>query len=175
MLECGPKIRLQEGAYIDTLSLGGVKIVERALSGRNCCVECTGSLLRFRRDLVIGRDTTFGLDCLFGVAGGIEIGEDVMAGQHVRIHLKNHRFDNPDISLREQGVTQKGIRIVDGCRIGVGAVLLDRSVLGEGCVVAANATVTKIFPSRSILSDVPAIVIGKQTRGRAFGDGAKQG
>lgn len=41
-------------------------------------------------------------------------------------------------------------------------MFLDGSSLGEGCVVAANAVVTKEFPAGSIVAGVPAKVIGNR-------------
>lgn len=61
--------------------------------------------------------------------------------------------------IREQGVTHKGIKIGNNCWIGAGAVFLDGAELGDGCVVAANAVVTKKFPSNSVIGGVPSKII----------------
>lgn len=161
-LECGPQVRLQDGCFIDALSTDGVRLRGGVLLGRNCRVECTGSLASVGKGLVVGEGSTFGSDCYFGAAGGIEIGADVMAGQYVRFHSENHCFADPIVPIRSQGVTHEGIRVGHGCWIGAGAVFLDGSSLGEGCVVAANAVVTKEFPAGSIVAGVPAKVIGNR-------------
>lgn len=107
----------------------------------------------------IGNRSTFGSDCYFGAAGGIEIGDDVMAGQYIRFHSENHNFNDMTKLIREQGVTHKGIKIGNDCWIGAGAVFLDGSELGDGCVVAANAVVTRRFPENSVIGGVPAKVL----------------
>ena len=52
--------------------------------GRNTRIECTGSLSSLGIGVKIGNRSTFAGDCFFGAAGGIEIGEDVVAGQKIR-------------------------------------------------------------------------------------------
>lgn len=162
-LTLGAKTRLQDGVYIDALSTDGVTVGNQCVLGRNCRIECTGSLEHLGRGVRIGDRTCFGADCFFGAAGGITIGSDVIAGQNVRFHSENHRFDDPDLPIRQQGVTHRGITVGNNCWIGAGAVFLDGAALGDGCVVGANAVVTKAFPANSVIAGVPAKVL--QMRG----------
>lgn len=99
---------------------------------------------------------------MFGAAGGIEIGDDVVAGQFIRFHSENHNFNDLSKLIRDQGVTHKGIKIGNNCWIGAGAVFLDGAELGDGCVVGANAVVTKKFPANVIVAGVPATIIGER-------------
>lgn len=156
MLSCGSAVRIREGACIDALSTDGVKLGGGVLIGRNCRLECTGSLASIGKGIEIGERSTFGSDCYFGAAGGIRIGSDVMAGQYVRFHSENHLFGDRDRLIREQGVTHEGVVVGDNCWIGAGVVFLDGVELGEGCVIAANAVVTKSFPANSVIGGVPA-------------------
>jgi len=159
-ISLGSKVRLRDGAFIDALSTDGVHLGDRSLLGRNTRIECTGSIAHIGKGVSIGHDTTFGSDCYFGAAGGIEIGNDVMAGQYVRFHSENHNMSNTDRLIREQGVTHCGIRVGDDVWIGSGAVFLDGAIVGRGSVVAANAVVVAgEYPDYSILGGVPAKVI----------------
>lgn len=159
-LHCGSKVRLQEGVYIDALSRDGVHIGDRSLLGRNSRIECTGSLRSVGKGIRIGRDSSFGADCYFGCAGGIEIGNDVMAGQNVRFHSENHVFDDLSRPIREQGVMHQGIRVGNDVWIGAGAVFLDGANVGDGCIVAGNAVVTgRTFPPYSVIGGMPAKVL----------------
>lgn len=165
-LSMGEKAKLHDGVYIDALSVDGVKIGHHVILGRNTRIECTGSLRNIGKGVTIGDRTTFGSDCYFGAAGGIEIGSDVVAGQYIRFHSENHNFDDLETLIREQGVSHKGIRIGDNCWIGAGAVFLDGAELGGGCVVAANSVVTKPFPGDMVIGGVPAKVIRKRGKQR---------
>lgn len=158
-LTIGKKTRLQDGVYIDALSKDGVLIGDHVVIGRNTRIECTGGLQCVGKGVKIGNRTTFGNDCMFGAAGGIEIGDDVVAGQFIRFHSENHNYTDLTKLIREQGVSHKGIKVGNNCWIGAGAVFLDGAEIGDGCVVAANAVVTKKFPGNSIIAGVPAKVI----------------
>lgn len=158
-LSIGDKTKIQDEVYIDALSRKGVVIGNYVVIGRNSRIECTGGLQSIGKGVKIGNRTTFGNDCMFGAAGGIEIGDDVVAGQFIRFHSENHNYSNTTKLIREQGVTHKGIRIGNNCWIGSGAIFLDGAQLGNGCVVGANAVVTKQFPDNVVIAGVPARVI----------------
>lgn len=162
-LSIGAKTKLHDGVFIDALSKEGVTIGDHVVIGRNTRIECTGSLEHVGKGVKIGSRTTFNNDCFFGAAGGIEIGEDVVAGQYVRFHSENHNFDDLNTLIKDQGVSHKGIKIGNNCWIGSGAVFLDGAELEDGCVVGANAVVTKHFPANSVIAGVPAKLI--RTRG----------
>ena len=161
-LVIGDKTKIHDGVYIDALSKNGVVMGDRVVIGRNTRIECTGSLESIGLGVKIGNRTTFGSDCYFGAAGGIEIGDDVVAGQYIRFHSENHNFNDLDTLIRDQGVSHKGIKIGKNCWIGAGVVFLDGSELGDGCVVAANAVVNKKFESNSVIAGIPARVISKR-------------
>lgn len=156
----GRKVRMLDGVYIDALSSEGVRLGDCCLLGRGCRIECTGSIRHIGRGIAIGRDSTFGAGCYFGAAGGITVGDDVMAGQNIRFHAENHVMSDVSRPIREQGVTHRGITIGNDCWIGAGAVFLDGANVGKGCVVAANAVVTcGDWPAYSVLGGVPAKVL----------------
>lgn len=161
-LTIGQKVKLQDGVYIDALSRDGVSIGDSAVIGRNTRIECTGGLQCIGKGVKIGDRTTFGNDCMFGAAGGIEIGDDVVAGQFIRFHSENHNYNDLSKLIREQGVSHKGIKIGNNCWIGAGVVFLDGAELGNGCVVGANAVVTKKFLDDVIVAGIPAKVISER-------------
>ena len=156
------KAKLQDGVYIDALSTDGVKLGNNVAIGRNSRIECTGSLSSVGKGISIGDRTTFGSDCYFGCAGGIEIGEDVVAGQYIRFHSENHNYDDLEKLIKDQGVNHQGIKINDNCWIGAGAVFLDGAEIGSGCVVAANAVVSAKFTENCVIGGIPARVIKKR-------------
>lgn len=163
-LSIGEKAKLQDGVYIDALSREGVILGDNVVIGRNSRIECTGGLQSIGKGIKIGDRTTFGNDCMFGAAGGIDIGDDVVAGQFIRFHSENHQYSDTTKLIREQGVTHKGIKVGNNCWIGAGAVFLDGAELGDGCVVGANAIVTKKFPNNTVIAGVPAKVIATRER-----------
>ncbi len=158
----GSKVRLHDFVYVDALSEQGVRLGDCVVLGRGTRIECSGSLQHIGKGITIGKRTSFGNDCFFGAAGGIDIGEDVIAGQFIRFHSENHKYSDQDALIRNQGVTHKGIKVGNNCWIGSGAVFLDGAELGDGCVVAANAVVHGKFPENSVIGGVPAKLIKKR-------------
>lgn len=159
MLFIGDKTKIHDGVVLDSLSTGGLNIGKQCVIGERSIIQCTGGLSNIGKGIKIGDRTTFNNDCFFGCAGRIEIGDDVVAGQYVRFHAENHNYDDTNSLIKDQGVTHKGIRIGNNCWIGSGAVFLDGAEIGDGCVVAANAVVTKKFPNNVIIAGVPAKII----------------
>ena len=58
-----------------------------------------------------------------------------------------------------------GATVQDGCMIGIGAIILNRAVIGAESIVGAGALVTenKIFPPRSLIIGSPAKLIRSLT------------
>ena len=158
-IKIGDKTKIHDDVKIDAMSTEGVHIGEQVVLGRRTIIECTGGLQNVGKGVRIGRQTTFGNDCFFGAAGGIDIGEAVVVGQYVRFHSENHNFNDLHTLIKDQGVTHKGIKIGNNCWIGSGVVFLDGAELGDGCVVAANAVVSKKFLANTVVGGVPAKVI----------------
>ena len=89
----------------------------------------------------------------------MEIGDDTIFGNYVSLHSENHNYQDKNIPIRLQGVTRKGIKIGRDCWIGSKATILDGSVIGDGCIVAAGAVVRGVIPPYSIVGGVPAKII----------------
>ena len=76
-----------------------------------------------------------------------------MIGPRVSLFAENHNFSEKDISIKEQGVNNKGITIEDDCWIGSGVIILDGVTVGSGSVIGAGTLVTKDIPKNSIIYD----------------------
>lgn len=162
------KIRLGKGVnignyvVIDALSKMGVTIGNNVRIGDYTRILCTGSLKKLGVGFEIGDNCGIGENCFFGSAGGISIGNDVIMGQNIRFHSENHNYEDTNIPIRMQGVTNKGIKIGNDCWIGAGVVFLDGAELGNGCVVGANSIVNRKFDDNSIIVGMPAKEIKKR-------------
>ncbi|WBO85408.1 acyltransferase [Hymenobacter yonginensis] len=110
----------------------------------------------------IGHHVGIGEFAYLGGAGGLRIDDDCIIGQYFSCHPENHRYADLSTPIRQQGVTHRGIHIGPNCWIGSKVTVLDGVVLGEGCVVAAGAVVTRSFPARSVLGGVPARLLSSR-------------
>lgn len=64
-----------------------------------------------------------------------------------------------DIPIRKQGVNRKGIKIGSNCWIGAKVTILDGTIIGNGCIVAAGAVVRGQFPDNCVIGGVPAKIL----------------
>ena len=109
----------------------------------------------------IGNNNYFNRNAMLDACGLIEIGDDNMFGPDIYMTDSNHTF-GPDLSPSSQPMQKGHIKIGNRCWIGAKAIILKDVELGDGCVVAAGAVVTRSFPSGSVIAGVPARPIQKE-------------
>lgn len=155
----GNNVRIEDNSFIDCLSLEGIHIGNLVRLASNTKILGTGSFHEIGKGLTIGDNSSFGEYSFFGCAGGIYIGNDVIAGQNIRFHSENHKFSDVSKLIRLQGNTRKGIIVEDNVWIGAGAVFLDGSYVGEGSVIGADTLVTGHYPPNSVIVGTPGKVV----------------
>ena len=99
----------------------------------------------------IGKNVFFNLGCSISCLDIIEIGDNVLFGENVKMYDHNHEFKKTNELIGAQGMVTGKIVIGNNCWIGSNVVILknvtigDNSVIGAGCIIykdiPANATV----------------------------------
>ena len=110
-------------------------------------------------DVIIGDHTRIGLHNT--IIGPVDIGSHVNLAQGITVTALNHNFSDTKKRIDEQGVSTNQVTIKDDVWVGANAVILPGVTIGEHCVVAAGAVVTKDVPPHSLVAGVPAKVIKK--------------
>jgi carbonic anhydrase/acetyltransferase-like protein (isoleucine patch superfamily) len=99
---------------------------------------------------------------LRGDVNQIHIGKDTNIQDLSMLHVteKNPLIIKENVTVGHS-VTLHGCTIEKNCLIGMGATVLDKSVIGEYSIVAAGSVVSpnKIFPAKSMIMGVPAKVV----------------
>ena len=152
-------VTIENSVTIDGYAKNKLIFGDNVKIGSFSLVTCTSHLSKYGTGLTIGNNSAFGRFTEFGAAGGIEIGNDVIAGSYISFHSENHIFSDSSKLIREQGVTSKGIKIGNNVWIGAKATFLDGSVIGNNSVVAAGAVINGVFPNNVIVGGVPAKII----------------
>ena len=146
-------------SYIHALGPNSLVFGDGAGVGCYCNVTTSVQFNDVTGFIKLGRNSWIGDGSSVGGAGGLEIGDDTFTGQYVTFHPENHRFDDPHQLMRLQGVTRKGIKVGRNCWIGAKVTITDGVTIGDHCVIAAGAVVTRDVPSNSLAGGVPAKVI----------------
>ncbi|GAB6077205.1 hypothetical protein JCM12825_20830 [Desulfurobacterium crinifex] len=161
-IKCGRNLYLMENSLINALSYKGVEIGDNFTLGKGAIIECTGVLRNVGGYLKIGNNVGINHYSYIGAMGEIIIGDNVIMGPGVRILSENHNFDRLDIPIKYQGVTKKKTVIGNDVWIGTNACILAGVKIGDGCVIAAGAVVTKDIEPYSVVAGVPAKIIKKR-------------
>lgn len=111
-------------------------------------------------DICMGSDCTLQqFSMISGYSAGITIGNGVRIGAHTLIIGSDHNIEGRDTPIWKKGSTSLGIKINDDVWIGSNVTILDGVELGQGCVIAAGAVVTKNVSPFAIVAGVPAKTI----------------
>jgi acetyltransferase-like isoleucine patch superfamily enzyme len=89
----------------------------------------------------------------------VKIGKYCSIAPGVVIVGSNHKFDNTEVFIKEQGITIKGIVIEDDVWIGANVTVLDGVKIGKGAIIAAGSVVTKDVNEYYIVGGIPAKVL----------------
>lgn len=162
-LAFGKGLSIDRNCFIDALSEDGIKFGDGVSIHKDVHIECTGSISKLGKGLIVESYVGIGSRCFLGCAGGIFIGSNTIIGNYVSFHSENHVSYDLSTPIRLQGVNRMGIRVGRDCWIGAKVTVLDGAEIGDGCIVAAGAVVVKgDYPSMSIIGGVPARVISSR-------------
>lgn len=160
LIRSNRNLSIADDCHIDALSKEGISFGNNVSIQKRVVIECSGSLKNIGKGLIVGSHVGIGSNSFLGCAGGIGIGDDTIIGNFVSFHSENHNFEDPNILIRLQGVDRKGILIGKNCWIGAKVTILDGTVVGDNCIVAAGAVLTgKNYGNDVIIAGVPAKVI----------------
>lgn len=106
----------------------------------------------------VGDNVYIGHGCwISGLRGGIQFSDEVMLGPYVTMVSSDHRFENG--SARFATGVGGTIRIGRGTWLGAQSVVTANTRIGDACLVAAGAVVTKDVADGAVVAGVPARVI----------------
>jgi acetyltransferase-like isoleucine patch superfamily enzyme len=113
----------------------------------------------------MGSRSYIGANAVIGAGGGISIGSDVLIGQSLNLHAESHNIRETDRSIREQGVSFRGIVIEDDVWIGSKVTILDGVTVGRGAIIGAGSVVVKSVRPYEVVVGVPATVLRSRLTG----------
>jgi len=141
-----------EGEILEALDEGRLLIGEGTLLEPGCWLT-----LAPEARIVIGAGCFLNRNTMLAALESIEIGDHTMLANGCFVGDSDHRFDDPDVPITQQGFTSKGpVRIGSNCWLGVNCVVTSGVTIGDRCVIGANSVVTRDLPPGTIAAGAPA-------------------
>jgi acetyltransferase-like isoleucine patch superfamily enzyme len=113
--------------------------------------------------IIIDDNCSIGAGSIISGKNCVHLERDVLVGQDVVIQDHNHAYEDLEVPIIKQGITQGGrIRIGEGSWIGRGAAILcsrGELKIGRHCVVSANSVVMRSIPDYCVVFGIPATIV----------------
>jgi acetyltransferase-like isoleucine patch superfamily enzyme len=108
-------------------------------------------------DVVLGSYVYINSGCVFYTGNGISIGNDVLIAANCTLAPANHEYADPSQLIRTQGfrASRGGIVIGNDVWIGANSVLLDGCRIGQGAVIAAGSVVRGTVDAFTVIGGNP--------------------
>ena len=133
-------------------------------AGKNLTIY-QGVRIRNIQNMSVGDDVYLGLENNFQARGGLTIGNRVAFGPGCKIWTINHKFENVDAPIMEQGYDYKPVSIGNDVWLAANVFIMPGVEIPDGCIVAAGTVVgIKKYPEYSIISGNPGRVIGNRRK-----------
>lgn len=158
-MQFGKMCKIGDYVHLSALGKGKLTIGNNVGIGDFSRIIISTSFNHLGEHITIGDNVGMGEFAYLGGGGGLEIGENCIIGQYFSCHPENHNYEDRSKLILEQGVTRQGIKVGANCWIGSKVTILDGVTIGDNCVLAAGAVITKDMPANSIIGGVPAKVL----------------
>ncbi|MEM7244045.1 MAG: acyltransferase [Acidobacteriota bacterium] len=157
-IHAGRNLIISDGCIVDARNDGdlAIEIGDDVTVGQRTLMLCKNGTMSYGSRIGIGAYCG-----LYAVHGNrLVLGDDVMLGPYVYLGGTMYNHDRLDVPISQQGHDLRGgITIGNGTWIGAQAAVVDGVTVGEGCIVASGAVVTKDVPDYSIVAGVPAKIL----------------
>lgn len=112
----------------------------------------------------IGRHVFFNNGSSLNVLERLQIGDDTIFGENVKIYDQNHGFGDPNELIRKQEYKTAPVIIGKNCWIGSNTVILKGVTIGDNCVIGAGCVISQDIPSNSIVTQDRHLIIKEKRR-----------
>jgi acetyltransferase-like isoleucine patch superfamily enzyme len=144
-----------EGELLEALDEGRLSVGEGTLFEPGCWLT-----LAAQARISIGRDCFLNRGTMLAALERIEIGDHVMFANHCFVGDSDHRHDDLERPITQQGFVPRGPVIIgSNVWFGVNCVVTGGVRIGDRAVIGANSVVTQDIPARTIAAGAPAKVI----------------
>ena len=115
-------------------------------------------------ELIIKSNVFFNNYCSISCLGKIEIGENTIIGEGVKIYDHNHEYHykENDLRIERERFTIGQVTIGNNCWIGSNVTILKDVQIGDNTIIGANCLVVKSIPANSIVKHKEELIISSK-------------
>lgn len=148
------KVFFDRGWVFDVWA-GDFQVVLEEVSFRDNCK------IRIRKNgqLSIGKKVFFNSGCSINCMERVEIGAYTQFGEGVKIYDHNHKFNENQTLIKDQGYTVAPVHIGENCWIGSNVIILKGVTIGDNVVIGANCLVYEDIPPNSLVRNESRLIV----------------
>lgn len=133
-------------------------------------IFCDNINIRNYCNIYIGKDASLHLGknffmnnyCSINVLENIEIGENTLFGEGVKLYDHNHQYStSPIFTVEHQKFNSKKIKIGKNCWLGSNVTVLKGVTIGDNCIIGAGCLIYKDIPDNSIVKNKTDLIIDR--------------
>lgn len=121
--------------------------------------EFTNILVNGGASLTIHKNVFFNNSCSINCWNKIEIGENTLFGEGVKIYDHNHRYSINPLIVNRGAFTTSPLSIGKNCWIGSNVTILKGASIGDNVIIGANCLIYKHIPSNPTYLTMTTIYI----------------
>ncbi|WP_203619580.1 acyltransferase [Apilactobacillus nanyangensis] len=118
-------------------------------------------MIENKATVTIGDNCFFNNYCSINAKNNIEIGNNTIFGEGVKVYDHNHRFNNKNDPIYKQGFSEGSVIIGKNCWIGSNVVILKNSKIGNNVVIGAGTIISEDVPDNRIITSDRNNIINK--------------
>jgi len=155
----GKNVHIQSGVRIVRPQF--ISIGDNVTIGRGTDIYVHPNFLELKIFIIhIGNNVHIGSYNIIGARRSIILEDDLLIGPHVMIGDQSHHYENVDIPIKLQEVTEGGPVLIEReCWIGANVFILPNVTIGRHSVIGANSVVNRDIPPYSVAVGAPAQVV----------------
>ncbi len=162
-MQIGDRVIIDDDAFIDARGAapGAFVLEDDVLVGRGAVLQSKAGHFH------VGARANIGSHCSIIAQGGVEIANDVFVGGGSKISGGLFRLNDPHAEQVFERYSKGPERIMERCVLGMGCIVIDNVTIGSRTLIGSGVTISSAIPEDSIVGSRPPLVMKKPDPNKA--------